>query len=358
MNVDAHAISAALNTALEDIADVQLAPDRLHVDGLPLYVNAVLRAITTAPRIRERSVVRLSVTPSTKCSCSGSPPILAKGKTTIESRGGADFSGAGPAGFHMGGAPIQSNRPGSARDILEFGRAEIVDREIKPSLDLPIRVLGKTDRAGRANALDPRGDVDAVAHQVAVGLLDDVAQMNANAELDASLGRQAGVALDHAGLHFDRATHRVDNAAELDDGAVAVALDDAPMMRGYCGIDQVAAQPPQPRQGSVFVRSRESAVTDNIGDQDRSDLPRFRHGAFSRVPSTMAQGLSGAAWPLAGATQLDRAHLRADLRTAVLSLLDPSDAVGNGRYLAQSRPFIDRAVRPLWVENRSSGFRF
>src|SRR6516165_8142004 len=34
--------------------------------------------------MRERSVVRLSVTPSTKCSCSGSPPRLAKGKTTME----------------------------------------------------------------------------------------------------------------------------------------------------------------------------------------------------------------------------------------------------------------------------------
>jgi hypothetical protein len=35
-------------------------------------------------RMRERSVVRLSVTPSTKCSCSGSPPIFENGRTTIE----------------------------------------------------------------------------------------------------------------------------------------------------------------------------------------------------------------------------------------------------------------------------------
>ncbi len=34
------------------------------------------------------------MTPSTKCSCSRSPPKLANGKTTIERRGGADFSGA------------------------------------------------------------------------------------------------------------------------------------------------------------------------------------------------------------------------------------------------------------------------
>ena len=34
LDVDAHAISAALNAALEDIADVQVAPDLLHVDRL------------------------------------------------------------------------------------------------------------------------------------------------------------------------------------------------------------------------------------------------------------------------------------------------------------------------------------
>ncbi len=36
LHVDAHAVSAALDAALEDIADVQLAADLLQVDGLPL----------------------------------------------------------------------------------------------------------------------------------------------------------------------------------------------------------------------------------------------------------------------------------------------------------------------------------
>ena len=35
--------------------------------------------MTKAPEMRERSVVRLSVTPSAKYSCSGSPPMLANG---------------------------------------------------------------------------------------------------------------------------------------------------------------------------------------------------------------------------------------------------------------------------------------
>ena len=114
-------------------------------------------------------------------------------------------------------------------------------------------------------------------------LLDDVAQMNADAELDAALGRHAGVALDHAVLHLDRAAHRVDHAAKLDEAAVAGALDDAPVMGGDGGIDQIAAQRPQPRQRTILVRPGEPAVADDVGDQDRSNLPRFRHGAASRM---------------------------------------------------------------------------
>ena len=105
--------------------------------------------------------------------------------------------------------------------------------------------------------------------------------MNADAELDAALWRHAGVALDHAVLHFDRAAHRVDHAAELDDAAVAGALDDAAVMRGDGGIDQIAAQAPQARQSAILVRPGESAVADDVGDQDRRDLSRFPHGAPS-----------------------------------------------------------------------------
>ncbi len=148
---------------------------------------------------------------------------------------------------------------------------------------MPIGVLGETDRAGLGDALKPRGDIDAVAHQIAVALLDDVAEMNADPEFDAALGRQAGVALDHAVLHFDRAAHRVDDAAELDEAAVAGALDDAPMMHVDGRIDQIAAQRPEPRQGAILVRSREPAVADDVRDQDRRNFPGSRHAGPSGV---------------------------------------------------------------------------
>jgi hypothetical protein len=146
---------------------------------------------------------------------------------------------------------------------------------------LAVGVLGKADRAGLSDPFQSRSDVDAVAHEVAVGLLDHVAQMNADPEFYAALRRQAGVALDKAVLHFDRAAHRVDPAAELDEAAVAGALDHATTMHGDGRIDEVAAQRPEPRQDAILVRSREPAISDDICDQNRRDLPGLADGAPS-----------------------------------------------------------------------------
>ena len=109
------------------------------------------------------------------------------------------------------------------------------------------------------------------------------------------LGRHAGVALDEAVLDFDRAAHRIDHAAELDDDAVAGAFEDAPVMRGDGGIDQIAPQPTKTRKRAVFVRSRKPAVADHIGDQDRRDLPGSRHAASSyRIKNSTIINLSRA----------------------------------------------------------------
>ncbi len=122
------------------------------------------------------------------------------------------------------------------------------------------------------------GDVDAVA------LLDDVAQMDADAELDAALRRQAGVALDDRVLDLDRAAHGVDDAAELDQGAVARALHDAAVVKRDRGIDQIAAQRPQPRQRALLIRTGEPAEPDPVGGQDRRQLPLLGHRQFLPRP--------------------------------------------------------------------------
>jgi UTP-glucose-1-phosphate uridylyltransferase len=47
--------------------------------------------------------------------------------------------------------------------------------------DVPISVFRQTNGAGLGDTLQSRRDIDAGAHQVAVALLDDIAEMDANA---------------------------------------------------------------------------------------------------------------------------------------------------------------------------------
>ena len=164
-------------------------------------------------------------------------------------------------------------------DVLEVLRPEVGHLKLEPRLDLPVGVFGETNLARLANPFEPGGDVHAVAHEIAVGFLDDVAKMNADAKLDATFGRQPGVALDHAGLHLKRAAHGVNHAAELDDRAVAGALDDAAVMGGDGRVDEVAAEAAKTRKRPVFVGAGEPGIADDIRDHNRRELPRLAHCA-------------------------------------------------------------------------------
>src|SRR6516225_6350489 len=121
--------------------------------------------------------------------------------------------------------------------------------------------------------------------------------MNAEAECDALIGRDLGVALDHRPLDFDAAIHRIDDAAEFNDAAVAGALDDAAVMHRDGWVDQVASERTQPRQNPVLVGSGKPGVADDIGHQDRGQFPGLAHGANAEVARSPVSGLSMAARP-------------------------------------------------------------
>ena len=131
-----------------------------------------------------------------------------------------------------------------------------------------VGVLGETDRAGFGDSLQPRGNIHAVAQQVAIAFLDDVPEVDADAEVDPPVLRQAGVALDHRVLDLDSAAHRVDDAAKLDECAVASALYDATVMHGDRWVDDIAAQGAQPRERAIFAYAGQSAEADDVGGQD------------------------------------------------------------------------------------------
>jgi hypothetical protein len=94
-----------------------------------------------------------------------------------------------------GSAHIEGIDPDRLGDVLELGRTKIAHSDLEPSLDLTVSVLGKTYRTRLGDALQTRGDIDAVAHQVAVLFLDQVSEVKADPEFDAAVGRQACVTL-------------------------------------------------------------------------------------------------------------------------------------------------------------------
>ena len=61
-------------------------------------------------------------------------------------------------------------------------------------------------------------------------------------------------------------------AGKLDQGPVAGALYDGPVMHRDSRIDQIASECPKPGQRTIFVGSDEPAVTDHVGPRE---LPRF-----------------------------------------------------------------------------------
>jgi hypothetical protein len=204
-------------------------------------------------------------------------------------------------------------------DVLERRVAKIGHREVEASLDLPVGLLGEADRARLGDALQPRRDIDAVAHEVAVALLDHIADMDADAELNPLVLWHARIAFDHRPLDFHGAVHRVHHAAEFDDAAVAGALDDATMVHGDGRIDQVAAKGPQARQNAILVGSGEPRVADDIRHQNCRKLSGLAHrtSPFVRMLAlrvVKSQGSVGWAAPkLSAETMTTREGMKASI---------------------------------------------
>src|SRR5206468_653320 len=108
------------------------------------------------------------------------------------------------------------------------------------------------DPAGLGQAFEPRRDVDAVAENVPV-LGDNVAQIDADAELDTLAGNEVALAVEHAALDFGGAAHRVDDAGEFRQETVAGGLDDAALVLANLGLDEFAAMGAQARDRAFLV---------------------------------------------------------------------------------------------------------
>src|SRR6516162_707553 len=233
--------------------------------------------------MRESAVMISSTIPSAKYSCSGSPLRLAKGNTAIDG-----LSGSGSVGGRCVFSDRNAVNPYRPRDVFEALFADIGKLGLDLGAHLAERVVRYADAAGLGDAFEPRGDVDAVAVDVAV-LDDDVAEVDADPEGDPFLLRCRGIALDHRSLHGERAGDRLDHARELDQQAVAGRLDDSAVVPGYHWIDQLSAMGVEPRERAFLVLAHQPAVAGDIGREDRRQpaldpLP-FHDDLLSAAPS-------------------------------------------------------------------------
>ena len=88
-----------------------------------------------------------------------------------------------------------------------------------------------------------------------------------------------GVALGHRLLHLDRAAHRIDDAGELDQQAVAGGLDDAAVVLGDLRVDQLAAERFEPFERAFLVRPHQPRIARHIGGEDRGEAAGLVHAS-------------------------------------------------------------------------------
>ena len=131
--------------------------------------------------------------------------------------------------------------------------------------------------------------------KMSLALDDDVAQVDADAEFDARLVGRAAVAVGHAGLDGDGAAHRLDGAGEIDQQAVAGALDDAAAVGGDMRLDQLAEMALQALQRAFLVAAHQPAVAGDVGRQDGGE-PAF--GALLLVHGSEFRGATITSRPL------------------------------------------------------------
>ena len=125
---------------------------------------------------------------------------------------------------------------------------------------------------GSASCSKARGDVDPLA--VPVRPLDDhLAQIDADAHVDALVLGKAFVPLRHAALDVGGAFDRVDDAGELGQKPIAHQLEDCAAMGRDRRLDQFRPVDFEPLEGSRLVQLHQTAVAGDVGGEDGGELP-------------------------------------------------------------------------------------
>jgi hypothetical protein len=175
---------------------------------------------------------------------------------------------------------VRSRRP---VNILDAVLAHIDEADRQLLADLFSHRGADADLARFGERLQPRRYIDAVAEDVAF-VVDDVAEIDADAEADAFSLRPISVAVCHSLLKDDGTAQGVNDRGELDQDAIASGLEDASAMLGDQRIDQFTPIAFEGGQGSLFVGPHQPRISGDIGAEDRGQPPLYRFLSHRTVP--------------------------------------------------------------------------
>jgi hypothetical protein len=148
----------------------------------------------------------------------------------------------------------------------------IFEFDVKLILRIFAYALRYTDVARLAKRLEPSCNIYPVPKDIAV-FYDDVAGIDANAELDPLFNSHIGVSSDHATLYRNGASHRADHAGKLHQNSVTGAPDEPPAVLFDLGMEERRQMFVQPGVRTLLISTHEAAVASHIGHENSTQSP-------------------------------------------------------------------------------------
>src|SRR5216683_28163 len=208
-----------------------------------------------------------------------SAPVFSQG---LLRRLGGCASG-GPALHHH---PVHTDR---LSDVLDRLCAVILVSEPEFVLYLRVHGIRDADAAGFGEALEARGDVDAVAVDL-FAVDHHVAEVDADAELHPALGWQRSVLSLECGLDLDGALDRIHDARELGEYTITGGVDEPSVMLLHQRIDQLAMGG-QSAKSRLLVLPHEAAIAEDIGAEYGGELTLHDLTPGGSLSSSLQSGL-------------------------------------------------------------------
>src|SRR5215472_6600584 len=157
--------------------------------------------------------------------------------------------------------------PDGPRDVLYPAFASVLERKVGLAFKLVADTACDVYPARFVKTLQASRDIDAVAIDVLV--IDDyVAGIDADAELDPAICRDAGIVLGQFALDIETAAHRVHRAVELDQKTVARGADQPAMVLGDFGLEQIFDMSGEAKVCALFIDPHQPGIADDIRHQN------------------------------------------------------------------------------------------